>query len=165
MTFTLSQIAEILQGVIEGDSEATVSNLSKIEEGKPGTLSFLANPKYTSYIYDTKATAVIVSKDFKPERKITTNLIRVDDPYSAFAVLLEAYSKYKGDIKGISDKCAVHPGATIGEGVYIGDFVSCYLGVLREMDPFMPGWSLVLMDLDLPLTRNIITRRWLKSVM
>lgn len=126
MTFTLKQIADIIHGEIEGDENATVDNLSKIEEGKEGTLSFLANPKYTHYIYNTSATAVIVGEDFIPERSVGTNLIRVKDPYSAFATLLEAYNKLKQQKTGISDDAVIKPSAEVGKDVYIGDLV--YIG-------------------------------------
>ncbi len=123
MEFSAKQIAEVLQGEIEGNPEVKVSNLSKIEEGKPGTLSFLANPAYEKYIYDTNASIVIVNKDFKPEREISATLIRVDDAYAAFAALLEFYQQNKPKKTGISDKASIAESARIGQDVYIGDFV------------------------------------------
>ncbi|MCG7851936.1 MAG: hypothetical protein MIO92_05385, partial [Methanosarcinaceae archaeon] len=80
MQFTAQQISAILNGTVDGNPEVTVDNLSKIEEGLPGSLSFLANPKYTSYIYTTRASIVIVHKDFTPETPVSSTLIRVDDP-------------------------------------------------------------------------------------
>lgn len=124
MKFTAQQIAEALAGVVDGNPEVEVNNLSKIEEGKPGTLSFLANPKYTSYIYDTKASIVIVNKDFKPEKDISATLIRVDDAYGSFAALLEMYQQTKGKRSGISPSSSISESASIGKNVYIGDFVS-----------------------------------------
>ncbi len=124
MKFTARQIAETLKGVVDGDPDIEVDNFSKIEEGKPGTLSFLANPKYTSYIYSTKASIVIVNNDFIPENKISPTLIRVENAYAAFASLLELYQQTKANRKGISQKASISPTAGIGKNVYIGDFVS-----------------------------------------
>jgi len=126
MIFTAKQIAEALNGVVDGNPETEVSNLSKIEEGKAGTLTFLANPKYTQYIYDTQASIVIVNEDFSPEKEISANptLIRVKDAYTAFAQLLELYQQTKEKQLGISDKAYIAASATIGKDVYIGEFVS-----------------------------------------
>ncbi len=124
MKFTAQQIADALQGKVEGNAEAEVSNLSKIEEGSPGTLSFLANPKYTSYIYTTQASIVIVNEDFEAEKDIQATLIRVKDAYGSFATLLEMYQQAKGKKEGISEKAHISPSATIEEGAYIGEFVS-----------------------------------------
>jgi UDP-3-O-[3-hydroxymyristoyl] glucosamine N-acyltransferase len=124
MKFTAQQIANTLNGTVEGNPDIEVNNLSKIEEGKPGTLSFLANPKYTSYIYDTKASIVIVNNDFKTEKHFSATLVRVKDAYSSFATLLEMYQQAKGMRTGISSKASIAESATIGKDVYIGDFVS-----------------------------------------
>jgi UDP-3-O-[3-hydroxymyristoyl] glucosamine N-acyltransferase len=124
MKFTALQIAQALKGKVEGDPTVEVNSLSKIEEGKPGTLTFLANVKYTQYIYDTKASIVIVSEDFAPEKEINTTLVRVADPYSSFADLLEMYQQAKGKRSGISEHAYIDPSATIGKEVYIGEFVS-----------------------------------------
>jgi UDP-3-O-[3-hydroxymyristoyl] glucosamine N-acyltransferase len=124
MKFTARQIADALNGTVEGDAEIVVSSLSKIEEGKPGTLSFLANTKYTPYIYNTQASIVIVNNDFAAEKQITATLIRVKDAYSAFADLLEMYQQSKGKPSGISDKAYIAPTASIGKDVYIAEFVS-----------------------------------------
>lgn len=122
MEFSAIQIAALLSGKVEGDEQAMVSNVSKIEEGKPGTLSFLANPKYTHYIYDTKASIVIVGNDFVPEKPVSATLIRVADAYSAFARLLEVYQQYKNDKKGISTLAFVNESAKYGNDVYLGEF-------------------------------------------
>lgn len=122
MKFTVTQIAAILGGTVEGNSDAQVSRLCKIEEGQPEGLSFLANLKYTNYIYDTQATAVIVSKDFVPERPVGTTLIRVDDPYLAFATLLKKYNEMQLDKKGVDSQAFISPSATIGKDCYIGPF-------------------------------------------
>ncbi len=110
----------MLQGSVDGDPQTKVNNLSKIEEGKPGTLSFLANPQYTKYIYETEASIVIVGKDFKAEQKLKPTLIKVEDAYAAFAQLLEAYNAMQEQEAGISEQAMIDPGAQLGEGLYIG---------------------------------------------
>ena len=122
MKFTASQIAQILEGEISGDSEVIVSKLSKIEEGKEGTLSFLSNPKYEPYIYSTEASIVIVNKNFTPEREVKATLIRVDNSYKAFSKLLEYYDKIKLNIEGIENPSFIHQTAELGEHVYVGAF-------------------------------------------
>ena len=92
MKFAAKEIAQMLQGTIEGDENIFVDKLCKIEEGEEGGLSFLANPKYTHYIYDTKASLVIVANDFVAEHKVNTTLLRVANPYMAFAKLLSVYN-------------------------------------------------------------------------
>lgn len=122
MEFTAGQIAQLLQGKVEGNSEALVSGIAKIEEGKTGSLSFLANPKYTHYIYETKASIVIVNEDFVPERPVQSTLIRVKDAYSAIAELLEIYNRFKTDKRGISSLAFIPGTATLGENNYVGEF-------------------------------------------
>ncbi len=124
MKFTAKQIAEALGGIVEGDETVEVGNLSKIEEGKPGTLSFLANPKYTPYIYSTEASIVIVADDFTAEKPVKATLIRVADPYASFASLLEMYQQTKKRPQEISKQAYIAPTAKIGKNVYIGEFVS-----------------------------------------
>ncbi len=126
MKFNIQQIAAILNGTIEGNDNVEVWKLCKIEEGEPGGLSFLANTKYTNYIYDTKASAVIVSKDFVPEHPLQTTLLRVADPYLAFATLLKTYNEMQLDKKGVDKLAYIAPTATIGENCYIGPFA--YIG-------------------------------------
>jgi UDP-3-O-[3-hydroxymyristoyl] glucosamine N-acyltransferase len=122
MEFTAQQIAAFLDGTVEGDENARVSNVSKIEEGKPGTLAFLANPKYQKYIYDTQASIVLVSRDFKLDRKVGATLIRVKDAYQAFANLLDLYEQSKPRKSGISSLASIAPSARTGEDLFIGDF-------------------------------------------
>ena len=124
MIFTAQQIAEALNGVVEGDPSTEVTSLSKIEEGKKGTLTFLANPKYAQYIYQTQASIIIVNEDFTPEKKIPTTLIKVKDAYSAFAQLLELYQQSKEKKSGISNSARIADDVKIGKNVYIGEFVS-----------------------------------------
>lgn len=132
MKFTAKQIADALGGRVEGNPEVEVNNLSKIEEGKPGTLSFLANPKYTQYIYETLASIVIVSENFIPEKPIKATLIKVKDAYSSFATLLELYQQAKFKRSGISDRAFIDSSASVGKDVYIGEFVSVGPGTIIE---------------------------------
>jgi UDP-3-O-[3-hydroxymyristoyl] glucosamine N-acyltransferase len=127
MEFTAEQIASFIGGKVEGNIEARVYTLAKIEEGKPGALSFLANPKYSSYIYETASSIVIVNNDFVSDRPIKATLVRVADAYSAFATILNAYQAAKAaNRKGISSLAFVDSTATIGENCYIGEFA--YIG-------------------------------------
>ena len=126
MKFTANQIAEILEGEIVGDALVEVSTLSKIEEGKEGSLTFLSNPKYTHYIYDTEASVVVVNKTFEPEKEIKVTLLKVDDAYKAFSKLLEFYNQIKLSKTGIEEPSFISKNATIGENIYIGAFA--YIG-------------------------------------
>ena len=122
MKFTAEQIAGMLEGTVEGNSSAEVSGLSKIEEGKAGTLTFLANPKYISHIYSTGASIAIVSNDFVAEQALpeTLTLIRVADAYGSFAKLLEAYSQFKRPRPGIHPSAVIDASVVLGENVHIG---------------------------------------------
>ena len=126
MEFSALQIATLLGGTIEGDQNVLVSNYSKIEEGKPGTLSFLANPKYENYIYETNASIVLVNNDFKPSKPINSTLIRVPNAYLALAKLLQFAEKNKPRKTGIDKTAKIERSAKIGKNVYIGPFV--YIG-------------------------------------
>ena len=126
MKFTAEQIASILEGEVDGNPNVEVSSLSKIEEGKEGTLSFLSNPKYTPFIYKTDASIVIVNKDFIPENEIKSTLIRVDDSYKSFSKLLEYYNQYKLSITGIESPISVDESSSYGTDCYIGAFT--YIG-------------------------------------
>jgi len=123
MEFSASQIAQFLNGEVFGNPEVKVSGLSKIEHGEQGTLSFLANPKYTEFIYTTNASIVIVSNTFIPDQEIKATLVKVDDAYGSFAKLLEIYDQYRqSSLTGISSLAFIHPTAKIGDDVYIGEF-------------------------------------------
>ncbi|KAF0201235.1 MAG: UDP-3-O-3-hydroxymyristoyl glucosamine [Bacteroidetes bacterium] len=124
MKFTAQQIADLIEGTIEGNANAEIYKLSKIEQGEPGSISFLGNPKYTHYIYETKASAVIVNRDFQPEQNISCTLIRVENANTAFAKMLDAYNQLTSKKPGISKHAAIAESAVIGENCYIGDFVS-----------------------------------------
>ncbi len=125
MEFTAAQIAQLLNGTVEGNANAVVSTVSKIEEGHNGALTFLANPKYTEFIYSTKATVVIVGNDFVAEKPVASTLIRVADAYGAFARLLDLYNANKHNKQGIEQPSFISPTAKIGQNVYIGAF--CYI--------------------------------------
>ena len=126
MEFTAKQIAQILNGAIEGNEEVKVSTLAKIEEGKQGALCFLANPKYLSYAYTSQASVLLVNNTFVPEKPISCTLIRVEDSYSAFAKMLELFQKGVIKKRKISWSAKVHRTAKIGKNVHIGEFV--YVG-------------------------------------
>ncbi|WP_298555659.1 UDP-3-O-(3-hydroxymyristoyl)glucosamine N-acyltransferase [uncultured Algibacter sp.] len=126
MKFTAQQIAEILEGDVVGNPDIEVSRLAKIEEGFEGTITFLANPKYTPHIYTTKASVVIVNKSFAPENKIKTTLIKVEDAYLAFSKILDYYNSVKLNKTGIEQPSFVSDSATYGKDVYIGAF--SYIG-------------------------------------
>ncbi len=126
MKFTASQIAGILEGVVVGDPEIAVHELAKIEEGKKGSLTFLANPKYTPYIYSTEASITIVNKDFEPEQELSTTLIKVEDAYKSFSKLLEYYNQVKNNKLGIESPVFISDSAKYGKDLYMGAF--SYLG-------------------------------------
>lgn len=122
MEFNAKTIAEFLKGTVEGNPDAKVNDVSPIEDGKEGTLAFLANPKYAKHVYDTAASVVLVSKDFVAEKEVKTTLVRVEDAYKAFAMLLDLYQQSLPQKSGIDANSSIHESATVGEGCYIGDF-------------------------------------------
>ena len=122
MEFSAKQIAEFIQGTIVGDENATVHTFAKIEEGMPGAISFLSNPKYTHYIYDTQSSIVLVNKDFTPEKEVKATLIKVDNAYESLAKLLNLYEMSKPKKTGIDPLAYIAPTAKIGENTYIGPF-------------------------------------------
>lgn len=126
MQFTAHQIALLLNGTVEGNPDASVNQLAKIEDAVSGTLSFLANPKYEQFLYSTQASIVIVNDDLVLSQPIEATLIRVKDAYSAFSILLEQYNTIKLDKKGIEEQSFIHSTAIIGKNVYIGAFA--YIG-------------------------------------
>jgi len=128
MEFSAKQIAQIIDGIVEGDENILVSNLSKIEEGTIGTLSFLANPAYTNYIYSTNSSIVIVNKSFVLENPVKSSctLIRVENAYESFAKLLELYNQINTEKEGVEQPSFVSSNAIIGENCYVGAFA--YIG-------------------------------------
>lgn len=126
MDYTAEQIASFLNGKIEGDPLARVSKVAKIEEAGPGSITFLANPAYTPFIYTTGASIVLVSEAFVPEKPLNSTVIRVRDPYGALAQLLERYKANIPEKTGMSSLAFLHDDLTAGEDVYVGPFV--YIG-------------------------------------
>ncbi len=126
MEFTAKQIAEFIGGKVEGDENASVHTFAKIEEGTPGAISFLSNPKYTHYIYDTASSIVLVNDDVELEHPVKTTLIRVSNAYECVAKLLQLYEASKPRKKGIDSLAFISPSAKIGEDCYIGAFA--YIG-------------------------------------
>lgn len=122
MEFSAEMIAGFLGGEIVGNKDAKVWTISKIEEGVNGSLSFLSNPKYEPYIYDSKASIVIVNKSFEPTKEVATTLIKVEDAYACFAKLLELYAANKPRKQGISAKASIAESAVLGADCYVGDF-------------------------------------------
>ena len=122
MEFTAKQIAEFIQGRVEGDENAAVHTFAKIEEGVPGAISFLSNPKYTHYIYETQSSIVLINEDVELEKPVSTTLIRVKNAYECVAKLLQLYESMKPKKSGIDPLASISPKATIGENVYIGAF-------------------------------------------
>ncbi|SHF81263.1 UDP-3-O-[3-hydroxymyristoyl] glucosamine N-acyltransferase [Bacteroides luti] len=122
MEFSAKQIAEFIQGEIIGDENASVHTFAKIEEGVPGAISFLSNPKYTHYIYSTQSSIVLVNKDFTAEHEIKTTLIKVENAYESLAKLLNLYEMSKPKKVGIDPLAFISPTAKIGKDVYIAPF-------------------------------------------
>lgn len=131
MEFSAKQIAEFIQGEVVGDENANVYTFAKIEEGIPGSISFLANPKYTPYIYTTQASIVLVNKDFVPEKEVKTTLIKVDNAYESLAKLMNLYEMSKPKKTGIDPLAYIAPTAKIGQNVYIAPFA--FIGEYAEI--------------------------------
>ena len=148
MEFSAQQIAGFLNGTIEGDPNVKVSNFSKIEEGKPGTLTFLANLKYAHHIYNTEASIVLVNNDFKPEQPIRATLVKVENAYAALAMLLNLVEQSKSKKKGVDsnayigdhvtvgDNCVFYPHATVYENCTIGNNCILHAGSVVGADGF-----------------------------
>lgn len=126
ISFSAEQIAKVVNGTIEGDPSIKVTNFSKIEEGIPGTLTFLANPKYTPYIYTTNASIVLVNQDFVAEQPVSATLIRCFNAYAALAILLDLVEKSKPQKTGVEPMSYIAPSATLGTNIYVGAFA--YVG-------------------------------------
>lgn len=122
MDFSAQQIASFVQGEIVGDADVTVNTFAKIEEGKPGSITFLSNPKYEHFIYDTDASIVLVNRDFIPEKPIKATLIKVDNAYETLAKLMTLYEQSKTQNKGIASTAIIAKSAKIGKDVYIGAY-------------------------------------------
>lgn len=130
MVFTAQQIAGYTGGTVEGDPNATIGTFAKIEEGVEGALSFLANPQYEEYIYETKSSVVLVNKDFQPAREVKATLVRVDNAYESVAKLLQLYQSMQQKRVGIDSLAFIDKTAKIGKDCYIGPFVAIGPGVV-----------------------------------
>ncbi|MBR5475646.1 MAG: UDP-3-O-(3-hydroxymyristoyl)glucosamine N-acyltransferase [Bacteroidaceae bacterium] len=132
MKFTAQQIASFIDGEIVGNENAEIFTFAKIEEGVPGALSFLGNPKYEEYIYSTESSVILVNRDFEPKKEIKATLIKVDNAYNSLAKLMMLYESFKPKREGISSLASIAPTAKIGEGCYIAPFVvigeNCVIG-------------------------------------
>ncbi len=126
MEITAQQLAAVVHGTVDGDESTVINNYAKIEEATPGCITFLANPKYTHYIYTTQASAVLVRKDFKPEQPVKTTMIRVDDPYETIADLLNFVNSQRPQKVGIEQPSYISEGVEVPEGAYVGAFA--YIG-------------------------------------
>lgn len=124
MEFTAQQIADLIQGKVEGDANATVNTFAKIEEGRNGAISFLSNVKYLHYIYDTESSVVLVDDAMVFDKPVKPTLIRVKNSYEAVAKLMQMYASMKPKKKGIDSTAYIHPSAQIGKDCYIGPFVA-----------------------------------------
>lgn len=131
MEFTAQQIAQFVQGRVEGDDNAKVNTFAKIEEGKEGAISFLSNPKYTHYIYDTKSSIVLIDENVELEKPVSTTLIRVKNAYECVAKLLQLYESMKPKKTGIDPLAFVSGKAKVADNVYIGAFA--YVGDNAEI--------------------------------
>lgn len=161
MKFTAEQIAGLIHGKVEGNPQACVQTFAKIEEGVEGAISFLANPHYENYLYETKSTIVLVNDDFVPAKPVPATLIRVPNAYEAIATLLNFYESQMAGRKGIHplaciaesavvpESCYVGPFAYVGEGVVVGEDTQIYAHVVIEKNAkvgsgclFYPGVSI-----------------------
>lgn len=124
MEFTAKQIAEFIGGKVEGDENVSVNTFAKIEEGKKGAISFLSNPKYLHYIYDTESSIVLLNEDVQLEKPVKATLIRVKDAYESVAKLLQLYTSMQPKKVGIDSLAFIHPSAKVGKDCYIGPFVA-----------------------------------------
>jgi UDP-3-O-[3-hydroxymyristoyl] glucosamine N-acyltransferase len=129
MKFTVDQIAQLIQGTVDGDGSVVISTFHKIEEGQAGSISFLANPKYESYLYDSQASAIIVAEDLVLKQKPLATLVKVKDPYLAFTVLLQKYQEFTTKKEtGIQQPSYIAEDAKVGDSIYLGPFSSIGLG-------------------------------------
>ncbi len=154
MKFKAIQIAEILGGKIIGDENVEVFQLSKIEEGKKGSLTFLSNPKYNQYIYSTEASITIVNEDFVEEKKLKTTLIKVPDAYKAFSTLLEFYNQAKLDKVGVDNQSFISEDSKVGKNLYLGAF--SYIGKNSSIGDNVKIYPNVYIDENVKIGDNTI---------
>lgn len=155
MEFKAKEIAEILGGTVEGNPEVTVTSFARIESGKPGTISFFANPKYEQYVYTSKADVIIVNKSFEPKEPVQATMVRVDDAYAAVAALLDYVTAKKRSYKryrGCHSK--VRWSAKVGRKVYVGDFA--YVGKHSQIGDYTKIYEHVYIGDDVKIGSNCI---------
>ena len=155
MEFKAKEIAEILEGTVDGNPEAVVTSFARIESGKPGTICFFANPKYEHYVYTSKAEVIIVNKSFEPKETVAATMIRVDDAYSAVAALLDyvtakkrSYRRYRGC------RSRVRWSSKIGKKVYVGDFA--YIGRRAQIGDYTKIYENVYVGDDVKIGSHCI---------
>lgn len=124
MKLTAKELADVLGGTVEGDINATVTTFAKIEHGKPGALSFYANPKYEQYVYSSKSTILLVNNDFQPKQPLEPTLVRVENAYSALAQLLQYVSDQRKAYRRHRGRCRIACSAKLGRKVWVGDYVT-----------------------------------------
>ncbi|MCQ2180660.1 MAG: UDP-3-O-(3-hydroxymyristoyl)glucosamine N-acyltransferase [Bacteroidales bacterium] len=124
MKMTAKELAEALHGTVEGNPDAVVSSFGKIEHGRPGQLNFFANPKYARYVYTTRASVLLVNRDFVPEKPLDVTLVRVDDAYSALAELLNYIASQRKAFRRHRGRCRIACSARLGSKVWVGDYVT-----------------------------------------
>ena len=154
MEFTAKAISDILNGEIVGDPNVVVNDFSKIDEGKNGTISFLANSKYTNFIYKTESSIVLVNKDFTPEKHINCTLIKVDNPYHAFASILELKQNSNPEKIGIEDNVHIAKTAKIGKDIFIGAFA--YIGENAVIEDKVKVYPQVYIGDNVTIKKNTI---------
>lgn len=154
MVFTAKQIAKFLKGEVIGNPEVTVNNFAKIEEGKPQTITFLANPKYTHYIYETKADIVLVNNDFVAEKEISATLIKVPNAYAALASLLEMVDSQTPTKSGIENMSYISESAKVGKDIYVGAFA--YIGDNAEVGDNSKIYPQVYIGDNVKIGNNVI---------
>ncbi|MES2727515.1 MAG: UDP-3-O-(3-hydroxymyristoyl)glucosamine N-acyltransferase [Bacteroidota bacterium] len=131
MQISIAQLAQLLNGTVIGNGDKLLHTVAKIEEGHEGALSFLANPKYESFLYQTKSTAVLVNNDFEPSQPIDTTLIKVENAYTSFTFLLEQFAAIANNKKGIESNSAIASDAILGTDIYVGGLA--YIGEKAEI--------------------------------
>ena len=155
MEFKAKEIAEILGGTVDGNPEITVTSFARIESGKPGTISFFANPKYEQYVYTSKADVIIVNRSFEPKEPVQATMVRVDDAYAAVAALLDyvtakkrSYKRYRGC------RSKVRWSAKVGKKVYVGDFA--YVGKYSQIGDYTKIYEHVYIGDDVKIGSHCI---------
>lgn len=154
MQFTAKQIADFLGGEVVGDATVSVNNLAKIEEGTPGTLTFLSNPLYTQYIYKTQSSIALVRRDFEPEHPVTPTLIKVDDPYTCLTRLLELVNQAQGSKSGIEQPTYVAKSSPLPDDIYLGAFA--YIGERVQVGEGCKIYPQVYIGDDVVIGKNVI---------